>query len=344
MLPTAASTVHRALSSSRTLSTNVDLVVIDEASMVDLALMHRTLMYFENAKRIVLLGDTDQLASVEAGSILLDLSNAQHQSTHVLPVFTLGRSHRYEHEGSLDLFANAIRDQHVDKAISLLESNDHPQITMLEDRREALGLATDRNIAMLKSNDPAALLASRSSFQILCAPKRGPVGFESINDQIERRLRSMHAIPNAVTDYNGRPFVLTANDHELEVYNGDIGVIAIDETSGMSRAYLESGDSDVRRIALSRLPARQTAYALSVHKSQGSEYDEVMVYLPRSDSPLLCRELLYTAVSRARTKVTIVGSSDQISIAINQRSARASGLGRAISKAMAISVDGGGRS
>jgi exodeoxyribonuclease V alpha subunit len=210
-----------------------------------------------------------------------------------------------------------------------------PDVELLEIDAESRSLDVLRNIAVegyrayLGERDPEEMLRKLDGFRILCAHREGMFGAEGVNDFVERELLREGLIDRAAPDewwWHGRPFIITENDYQLDVFNGDTGVI-VHGDDGRPRAWLWSpGGRGVRGIAPSRLPAHQTVFAMTVHKAQGSEYDHVVLVLPRRPSRVVTRELLYTGVSRARKRVTIVAPPGVIAAGVAERIQRASGV------------------
>ena len=320
-MPTEAQTIHRHLRASD----EADLVVIDEASMVDLTLMRDVLRKYRHAKRLVLVGDVDQLASVQAGSILDDLSSEAEMG---VPVFELSHAHRFAQQDDIAALTQAIVQRDEQRVVSIIDKSD--SVSLEADARPALIQAAQKWQGVVTQTDPNEQLCARREFQLLCAPRGGPDGVDTISNAIEAHLVRSGAIGLERPHYSGRPFLITRNDAALDLYNGDIGVIARVGQNGALVAHLESG----RQISPLRLPPHETSYAMSVHKSQGSEYDEVCVVLPRKPSPMLFQQLLYTAVSRAKRGVKIIGAKSDLMHAINTRATRASGLRQAVKDAL----------
>jgi exodeoxyribonuclease V alpha subunit len=358
-----SATIHRALGTSpdgtfrhgpeRPLAT--DAVIVDEASMVDLALMNRLFAAVPAAARIVLLGDRDQLASVEAGSVLSDIcaeprtclspaaaAEVRAVSGDEVPVrddataladsiVHLRDSRRFRDHPGIGALATAIQQASAQAALAALRSPDFPEVMLVEPAsplgRQVSELASDRYAFCLEAESP---LESFGRFRVLCAHRRGLDGAEAINHAIERALAACELVSLDEPYYIGRPLLVTENDPSTRLFNGDIGLVVRDGTGAKAALFAAddaapSGGSS-RLVALSRLPRAETAFAMTVHKSQGSEFDEVVLVLPQKPSPVLTRELLYTAVTRARERVTIVASPDIVACAIATPTRRDSGL------------------
>ncbi len=341
----AASTVHRLLGWRPDNSTRFrhhrgnplpyDVVVVDEVSMVSLTQMTRLLEAVRPTTRLVLVGDPDQLASVEAGAVLADLV-AGFEERADSPVVRLLTTHRTaDDEGgrALDALAEAIRAGDADEAVALLGSAaDAVRLVDPEDRAataavrtEVVGRAVDIAAAAQEADaDVATELLERH--RLLCAHREGPYGVSGWNRQVVHHLGDSAGVAHLDEWYAGRPVLITANDRGLGLSNGDLGVTVRAE-DGRLRVVVRS-DGELRSFAPTRLTGVETVYAMTVHKSQGSEAAAVTVVLPPGDSPLLTRELLYTAVTRARQRVTVLGTEESIRAAVARKVQRASGLAR----------------
>jgi exodeoxyribonuclease V alpha subunit len=187
------------------------------------------------------------------------------------------------------------------------------------------------SFAPLFMGSAAERLSALDRFRVLCAHRQGPQGVIELNRRVEHALRRQGALRAQGMHYAGRPILITENSYDSKLWNGDIGVLAEDTQVGLRACFADESQADgVRRLPLSRLPAHESVYAMSVHKSQGSEVDEVAVVLPSEDSPLLSRELLYTAVTRARRRVVIYAPVATLTTCVERRVARASGLREAL--------------
>jgi exodeoxyribonuclease V alpha subunit len=330
-----ATTLHRLLGSRPDTSSRFrhhrgnrlphDVIVVDETSMVSLTMMARLLEAVRPQSRLLLVGDPDQLASVDAGAVLADLVDGLGASDGS-PVVALQTSHRFGE--SIGALAAAIRTGAADTALEVLRAGgDH--IEWIDDADptvplrkvllpQALAL---RQAAVL--GDAGAALATLDEQRLLCAHRRGPYGVQHWNHQVERWLTESTGEPIWSDWYAGRPVLVTANDYGLGLYNGDTGVTVAGQ-DGLRAAIATAGEP--RAFATSRLPDLETMHAMTVHKSQGSQASEVTVLMPPVESRLLTRELFYTAVTRAKTKVRVVGSADEVRAAIERRAVRATGL------------------
>jgi exodeoxyribonuclease V alpha subunit len=302
-----------------------DVIVVDETSMVSLTMMARLLEAVRPGARLVMVGDADQLASVEAGAVLADLVDGLSARNDVR-VAALKTSHRFGK--AIGELAEAIRVGDEDRALALLRSGDE-HIEFIEDddasdamRSVLLPHALRLREAALFGADDVAL-ATLDEHRLLCAHRQGPYGVRHWNRQVEKWLSEETGQPPWSEWYPGRPLLVTANDYGLRVYNGDTGVV-LNGPDGL-RAVI-AGAGGPLDFATSRLSDVETMHAMTIHKSQGSQADEVTVLIPTEDSRLLTRELLYTAVTRAKGKVRVVGSDVAVQAAIDRRAVRATGL------------------
>jgi len=294
------------------------VIVVDETSMVSLTMMARLLEAVRPDARLILVGDPDQLASVEAGAVLAELVDGLGEEK----VAALRTSHRFGE--SIGELAAAIRVGDAGRAIEVLRAGDeHIEWIDAEDPRAKLRNVLVRHAVALRTaailGDEQAALKVLDEHRLLCAHRRGPFGVTYWNRQVERWLTEETGDPIWSAWYAGRPVLVTANDYGLGLYNGDTGVTVVRDDA--LRAVI--GDTT---FATSRLADVETMHAMTIHKSQGSQADEVTVLLPQEDSRLLTRELFYTAVTRAKERVRVVGSEAAGRAAIERRAVRASGL------------------
>ena len=332
-----ATTMHRLLGSKPDTSSRFrhnrenrlphDVIVVDETSMVSLTMMARLLEAVRPDSRLLLVGDPDQLASVEAGAVLADLVDGL-AVVPDSPVARLVTPHRFGE--SIGALAQAIRDDDADRALEVLAAGgDHIEWVDSDEpadrlRKVLVPQALELRRAAVLGDGPAAL-ATLDEHRLLCAHRRGPYGVAYWNRQVERWLAEETDTPLWSTWYLGRPILVTANDYGLRLYNGDTGVTLMRD--GALRAVVAGSERPVE-FATSRLADVETMHAMTIHKSQGSQATEVTVLLPPEDSRLLTRELLYTAVTRAREKVRVIGTAEQLRAAVARRAVRASGLAR----------------
>ena len=395
-IPITVTTLHRLLGSrpdTRRLRHNadnplaLDLLVIDEASMVDLEMMAAVLAALPPAARLILIGDKDQLASVEAGAVLGEL--CQHASAgRYLPetaawlaaasgvdvppglidtrgtalnqaVVMLRHSHRFTADSGIGQLAEAVNagDQaailaicagpHADLDLVPLADAEDPAFRSLVIAGRGPAPGYRHYLEVLRQQRPAAtagqaayddwaraVLEAHAGFQVLCALRGGPWGVEGLNTRIARLLQEAGLLPASSGWYLGRPVLVTRNDYGLGVMNGDIGITltlpcgAGGEPSLRVAFLAGNAANGIKWLHPSRLQEVETVYALTVHKSQGSEFTHVALVIPDQPSQVLTRELLYTGITRARDHLTLLrpGDARVMTQAVERRVLRATGL------------------
>jgi exodeoxyribonuclease V alpha subunit len=266
------------------------------------------------------------LASVEAGAVLADLVEGL-GSRGDTRIAALQTSHRFGE--AIGALAEAIRVGDADRVIEVLRAGDeHVEWIDTDDPSEALRKVAVPHALRLREaalrGDAAAALGVLDEHRLLCAHRRGPYGVRYWNAQVERWLTEETGDPIWSSWYAGRPVLVTANDYGLGLYNGDTGATVLRD--GTLRAVIAGAER--LEFATSRLADVDTMHAMTIHKSQGSQAEAVTVLLPPEDSRLLTRELLYTAVTRAKERVRVVGSEVSVRAAVERRAVRASGLRR----------------
>ena len=345
---TKATTLHRLLG-SRMGTTDFQrnkrnplpahLVVVDEASMIDLPLMAKLCDALRDDTKLVLIGDAAQLAPVHGGAVFTGLiessqpnefreedlvkmgvfSNSaklsQSSNRFASSTIQLSKVHRHKDtfsSGKIDELCHAIKEGRAQDAVSVIHSGVE-SITWISDLTDPLldSLLGDEFSGLSDAHDPSLALSKLGKFRILCANNEGDYGVSHWN------AKTIGLLPN--NDASIRPVVVHANDYSIGLYNGDDGVVF------GSKVYFQS-EEGVREISRSRLPQHKMGYASTIHRSQGSEFDKVAVVLPPEDSKLLSRELLYVAVSRAKEKVLLVGSEDSLIAAVNRSEKQSSGV------------------
>jgi exodeoxyribonuclease V alpha subunit len=291
-----------------------DVVVVDEASMVPLSRMARLVEAVRADARLILVGDPDQLASIEAGAVLGDIVGAAHDSVVEL-------EHVYRFGERIGRVADAIRRNDGDATIEALAG-----VTWIPDPADALEPLRQRAVTAARAvtsaaqaGDALAAIRALGAFRLLCAHRRGPYGVSGWTALIEAWLGQ-----EATGWYVGRPLLVTENDYGLNLFNGDTGVVIATGDDQFSAAFERGGR--IVEFSPTRLAAVDTVYAMTVHKSQGSQFDTAAVVLPEPSSQILTRELLYTAVTRAQEELILVGSEEAIRAAVARPIARASGL------------------
>jgi len=375
-IPQQASTLHRLLSRNRkgefkynaSNPLHLDVLIVDEASMVDLPLMSKLMSALPPHGQIILLGDKDQLASVEAGSVLADIcdSEARHgysddnknlittlsgQALEVEElepqgaplrdhICQLRKSYRFHENSGIGFLARAandgdfpawqdtarkgfedlnllsLSDQVFDDFIKLAASQYQPYLKLI-DRQGC------------SDEQAQAIYDAFNQFQVLCALRDGPLGVAGLNEAIEHSLARRQAIESSSQWYYGRPIMVMENDYGLNLYNGDIGIILpLQDVAGVVRAKVAfiGSDGNVRWIQPSRLPKHDTVYAMTVHKSQGSEFNHCALVLPDYHASVVSKELIYTGITRAKKQLTLLARDSVIQSGLKSKVQRFSGL------------------
>ncbi|MFA6181086.1 MAG: exodeoxyribonuclease V subunit alpha [Acidithiobacillus sp.] len=348
----------------------LDVLVVDEASMIHQEMMAALLRALPPAARLILLGDQDQLASVEAGAVLAELSlgsgKYDAETCHYMQascgaapqpgdnghsplaanIIRLQRSHRFNAE--IGALADAVHGGHPESAVRILQTAHtgtlawQPvpaihQILELARSESAYGRVwqaagqpppkdQQQHSAWVK-----AILNDYAGFRILCALRQGPWGVTGINRAIEDYLLRQGILQSRGLWYAGRPTLVTRNDPNLGLSNGDIG-IALPDLDKRLRVYFPNNEDAPRAILPSRLNHTESAWAMTVHKAQGSEFAHTVLILPLEDSPVLSRELLYTAITRARKRFTLIAPRERLENAIRRQTRRMSGLHAALTR------------
>jgi exodeoxyribonuclease V alpha subunit len=341
-------TIQRALGSKRRMQTRFqhdyqtllphDIVIVDEMSMVPSYLMARLLEAIRPNATILLVGDQAQLESVESGSVLRDIVNREKEEGSPLDaqIFELVRVRRQSSDTKIGDLARHIRKGEADEALALAITNPSG-VTFVESKKrgevsESIVEGTIQNLrkasefaAKLSPEDHQKAFKLIAQNKVLCGPRNGPLGVSTWNTLLGR------AVQGASSDdrfYPGTPLLITVNSPRSKLVNGDIGIVVnVQDADGTinRRVYFETDDGE-RYLTPAELPQFEVCYAMTVHKSQGSEYDNLVVILPDENSPLLTRELVYTAVTRTKKSLTIAGSSKAFLQSINNESTRYSGL------------------
>jgi len=350
-LPEQATTIHRLLGTipdspyfrhNKERPLLADVVVVDEASMVDLALMAKLVAAVPETSRLILLGDKDQLASVEAGNVLADICNTGNAADGAGSplrecIVELQRNYRFAETGAIYRLSAAVNRGDATSAAKLLKPSGEAEVTW-RTLPAARGLAAELHHHVVRgfrtclgAESPATALAALQQFRILCAVRKGAYGVEQINALAEEILADAGLLTRGSHWYPGRPVMITRNDYNLGLFNGDTGLILSDaESGGELRAFFLSAEGSLRRFLPTRLPLRETAFAITVHKSQGSEFERLLLILPEKDTPVLTRELLYTGITRARSGVEIWSNEEVFRAAVARPTERTSGLREAL--------------
>jgi exodeoxyribonuclease V alpha subunit len=337
LLDLEASTLHRLLGRRRGSHSRFrhhrgnrlphDVVVVDETSMVSLSLMARLVEAVRPEARLVLVGDPGQLSSIEAGAVLGDIVGPATGEGIVV----LDRVHRFG--GGIASLAGAVRDGDADRALEVLRAAPEGVTWIEHDAADGDGLSLVRRRAVdagravfhaAREGDAEGALAALGAFRLLCAHRRGSYGVAAWGPQIEGWLTAdVGAFSADDRWYAGRPLLVTENDYGLRLYNGDTGVVVAGD--GRVTAAFERR-AEVMHVAPSRLESVDTVHAMTIHKAQGSQFGTAAVLLPDRASRLLTRELLYTAITRAKEELILVGTEDAVRAAVERPVARASGL------------------
>ena len=371
-IPQQALTLHRLLMGNRKAYNqqnplHLDVLIIDEASMVDLPMMANVLSALPKHAQIILLGDKDQLASVEAGSVLADICDNEHQhgysesmvsqlqgllscqfekndieteGSHIRNhICHLRKSYRFNENSGIGALARASNNGDF-KQWSQAKNHGFSDLSFLDLTDESYQLfikqAANEYAQFIKQidqtgmDDDAVLRIhdAFSKYQILCALKDGPLGVNGLNEAVEAQLNKNNVIDTSRAWYAGRPIIVAENDYGLNLYNGDVGIVLpkLIEGKTILKACFIGSDQTVRWLQPSRLPKHQTVYAMTIHKSQGSEFDHVALALPDYHLPILSKELLYTGITRAKSALTLLSKGPVIRTALSQKVKRASGL------------------
>lgn len=314
-----------------------DVVIVDEMSMVSMVMMSRLLDALKPSARLILVGDPDQLSSVDAGSVLADITRAP-ASRGIVARLT----HNHRFGGDIATLAHAIRDGDADTALDVLTRADAAVSTDLRrvgaetsvalvDPGAGTALLRERAVSAGRAvfdaasgRDPDAALRALDSHRLLCGHRTGRHGVARWAREVQAWLT--HGVPGYSADgefHLGRPVMVTANRPEFGLFNGDTGVVLLDD--GRPQAWFRSGGR-LQSLSPFLLEGLASVHAMTIHKAQGSQFAHVSVVLPPSGSPLLTRELLYTAVSRAETSVLLLGDREAVAEAISRPARRMSGL------------------
>jgi exodeoxyribonuclease V alpha subunit len=306
----------------------LDALVIDESSMLDLALAARVVDALPRTARLVLVGDPDQLDAVEPGNVFAGVCGGLPAEN----LTVLERTHRFGAAGGIGRLAAAVRAGDADTAIALLAAGAegvgwHPR----PDARAAVALAMSGYAPLFaaarEGAGPAACHAALARFRVLCALREGPLGAAGINRGVVGALQAQGDVTRGARHYPGQPLMILRNDHALRLFNGDVGVMVRTDGHGDGlAAAFPDGQGGFRLFSPARLPESETVYAMTVHKSQGSEFDAALVIAPRRESALAARELVYTAITRARVRVDLMAEPGALAAAIAARTVRDSGL------------------
>ncbi len=384
LLPSQAKTLHRLLGAQpesqqfryhRDNPLALDILIVDEASMVDLPMMGKLIEALPDSAKLIFLGDKDQLASVEAGAVLGDIcrfankgysperaAQLERLAGCSLSEFTsnkgpairdslclLRHTYRFSADSGIGQLAFAVNTGNVKRVDDILAQNftdihnyipsampdneSDAEAKMSESYAnmllDAVGFYQHYLLAVKAKEKPADVLHKFNQYRLLAALREGAYGVSGLNDKLEKLLHRQGLITKPYNlkhkHYVGRPIMISRNDSALGLFNGDIGIILLDEERQM-RAYFQFPDGTIRGIQPNRLPAHETAYVMTVHKSQGSEFAHTALVLPYVYSPVITRELVYTAMTRAKNELSLYGSKKVLRRAIETPTKRRSGL------------------
>lgn len=342
---------------------DADVVIIDESSMIDMALFAKLLDAIATTTRLILLGDKDQLASVEAGSLFGDLCRSLPQVNHLTEesiqflngfvskdasqwdngfsgndnantlfehITVLQQSHRFDSKAGIGKLSRAVIENNKENIVSFLQKTDAAiEIdTAYEEKIFENFISGYR--AYIREKDTLAALQSLDNLRVLCALREGEYGINTINKKIEDYLWRHQLIQREQLFYENRPIIVTKNNYALGLYNGDIGLIRPDD-NGIMKVWFpdnaEGNTNGLKSVSPGFISEMETVYAMTIHKSQGSEFKNVMVLLPpKEDNQLLTRELLYTGITRARERVIIQSSAEVLLTTCERKVSRGSGV------------------
>ena len=306
-----------------------DIIVVDEASMLDLMLWDRLLEAIAAGTRLIILGDHRQLESVQPGRVLGELVAAADEGLLNGAHVELDQNYRFDADAGIGRLAAAVRNHDCDAALQVLTDAERTGDTV-HYTSDALDDAVDeiwpRFLAVVRSTTPEMALEALSRVRVLCALNRGPYGAAGMNARIENRLQQdgLGIGPKA----HGRPVIVTVNDPQHSgLVNGDVGVVLHKVGGYETGIYFQvPGTRQTRRVSVEAMPRHETAWALTVHRSQGSEFDAVLLVLPPTAHELVTSELVYTGVTRARSQVLVAANAKAIRTACAWREPRRTGL------------------
>ena len=312
-----------------------DTVIIDEASMVALPMMSALVSALRPEARLVLLGDRDQLASVEPGSVLGDLCRAGAEnlaSPLSGSLVILEKNYRFQVGSGIAELSRAVNAGLESEALKLLKSIEAGIAWQRSPAREALPGALAKKVVegyrgYLEATSPLEALERFDGFRLLCALREGSYGVGGLNHTVESILAREGLINPKGSFYRGRPVMITVNNHAMRLFNGDTGILFPDPERGEElMVFFSAPDGGVRSVVPERLPLHETAYAITIHKSQGSEFGRVVMILPPVDGELMTRELLYTGMTRAKESVEIWANEEVFCAAVRKKTKRSSGF------------------
>lgn len=335
-----------------------DLVIIDESSMIDIALFSKLLDAIKPQSKIIFLGDKDQLASVEAGSLFGDLCMAQGklnqfspasvalfnqfinedqkkltdeyicESHHLLSeqIIELRHSYRFSSESGIGQLSQAILHNQKEQLMAFSNSTDKSVRLDFEYSEEIFESFVAGFRSYIEEKDIAQALKKLNDLKVLCAVREGEWGLYALNDKIQKILQNQGLISVNTQFYEHRPVIVNSNNYELGLFNGDVGIVRKDE-NGQLKVWFEMSDGNLKSFLPAMIDAVDTVFAMTIHKSQGSEFKKVLVVLPNQQNmALLTRELLYTAVTRAKEEITLQATENVMKDCIGKSVERGSGI------------------
>ncbi len=323
-----AVTVHQLLGASDVLKgysrnkenpIDADLVIIDEASMMDLGIWHALSQSLAEDSTVIVVGDPFQLAAVEAGAVLRDIHLYSNNSSEFVDpiqecVVSLDKRFRFSESSGIHHFADAINASDVEKATEILASKEFSDVQFVELGSNSIS----ETLQKYAINNGVKTLPKVDAFKILTALRKGNLGCDVLNTRVENKIKIERRLPRSIEWFNSRMVMISKNNYQLGIQNGEIGI------------YSNKGDeiifSEEKKLKKEMLKYYESGYCITIHKSQGSEYDHIAIILPDKENPILTKELLYTAVTRARESVLVVGKSEILNYCISNKTIRKSGL------------------
>lgn len=335
-----------------------DIVLVDEASMLDISMMAKIMGAMPEKAKLIIMGDKDQLSSVEPGAVLADICEAgppKKFSRKISPILEidgsfpditpvdehgffdcvveLDKSYRFSEKSGIGTLAEAIKKCDAQKAIDIIKKKEHKDISWIRpDTKTNLKTIIEEKLmdgifGLFSAKTPEKALDAMDDFKILCAVREGPWGVEGINRLVREILQERKKVPVKGDWYHLRPIMIKSNDYQLGLYNGDTGIV-FSETGDEKnlKVYFKAPETGVRSFHPARLGAHDTVYATTVHKSQGSEFDRVVLVLPDKLTKVLSMELAYTAVTRAKKEFILIAEEEIFKRAVSEKAIRTSGL------------------
>nr|BET44736.1 MAG: exodeoxyribonuclease V subunit alpha [Candidatus Aschnera chinzeii] len=371
IFPTFAQTIHSLLGINMNLTSAyyninnkllLDVLIIDEASMIDLSMMVKLIHALPKHAYLILLGDKDQLGSVEPGSIFYDLcsyANYGYDNKTIKQIQNitgyklnnlsvnddvkinniiciLQKNYRFNKTSNIGNLATAIKNgdiNHVNTIITKQTKNIIFDNINNPDSYQQFFLNIVNNyykyLVLIKTYNYNNILNTFNQYRLLVALKNGPYGVIQLNNTIEKILYRKKIINLSLGDrnknYEGRPIIITQNNYNLGLFNGDIGIL-LKDTKSTLKAFFQFPNGNIKHFTLTALPPYETAFAMTIHKSQGSEFENISILLPSIDTPIVTKELIYTAITRAKKQINICGNKNVFLQAIKKVMIRDSGL------------------